>query len=230
MLMTNQEAKASVSRLRRVLKALDTPTTELNHSAVCEIFAQALGCKNWGDLKARLAPDGAASLETVASGGSDPGIGPVVGKVWLATWDHPYGEIRRIFTTSAVGEGWKFKIADDHWDSELPGHPRPADAESLAEQYFQLLGEAGVGEGEFFKLEEMVVESAVSSMREGVIEQIMEDARERARDQGCEITGPNVAMGWAQLSAEVLGLDPTQEELMTAAERLSDAADRDHEG
>ena len=61
----------------------------------------------------------------------------------------------------------------------------------------------------------------ITGVRNGVVEQLVEDVRERAREYGFSFSGVRRAQRLARESAEVLNLDATEHEIFEAACRLA---------
>ncbi len=61
-------------------------------------------------------------------------------KVFVAVYEHRYGEDLRAFTSESDALAWKTKLALEWWDHECSDTPRPAGSD-IGEAYFSLMSE-----------------------------------------------------------------------------------------
>ena len=73
-------------------------------------------------------------------------------KVWVASYEYPYGIDLLAFETVDGAELWRQQIAEEWFDQELPDLDKPTDPVDLADTYF------GNVYGEYFSFSECEVE------------------------------------------------------------------------
>lgn len=75
-------------------------------------------------------------------------------KVWVAVYEHKYGEDVWVFDTPEKAEAKRQELAERWFSVELPGDEAPNDPVELADFYFDRMYEIGE---EFFHIDECEV-------------------------------------------------------------------------
>lgn len=60
--------------------------------------------------------------------------------VFVAVYNHRYGNDVRVFTTEDKALAWRTAIAQEWWEEELRDEPKPDDA-TIGEEYFNALSD-----------------------------------------------------------------------------------------
>lgn len=73
-------------------------------------------------------------------------------KVWVAVFEHQYGSDLSAFKTFEGAERWRQQIAEEWWEKEFPGTPKPDEPKACADEYFDRI------DREYFNCKECVVQ------------------------------------------------------------------------
>lgn len=71
--------------------------------------------------------------------------------IYVAIYSHEYGNDVRAFRNSEGADKWRIEIARDYWTDAFPDDEPPANDETMAQQYWNLMND-NYGKNEYFEI------------------------------------------------------------------------------